>query len=240
MKPIVSFTTEPEFLIESEETISLYNFTLSEPPSDTGIAVKINAPNLSEFDLTRATVEGGQITLDEELEQQLQNPLDGTRAAEIPGAAVAIVAPFGSWFAASGVSRLEDNTPLGPDDRFEIGSITKTFVATTVLQLVEEGKLSLDDTLTKLLPESITADIPNSEQITIKQLLQHTSGIPDYVDELFTQAATDPTIFLQAWEPEELVDLVDDIEPLFEPGESWRYSSTNFILAGLKIGRAHV
>ena len=235
MKPIVSFTTETGFLIESEETISLYNFTLSEPPSDTGIAVKINAPNLSEFDLTRATVEGGQITLDEELEQQLQNPLDGTRAAEIPGAAVAIVAPFGSWFAASGVSRLEDNTPLGPDDRFEIGSITKTFVATTVLQLVEEGKLSLEDTLTKLLPESITADIPNSEQITIKQLLQHTSGIPDYVDELFTQAATDPTIFLQAWEPEELVDLVDDIEPLFEPGESWRYSSTNFILAGLIV-----
>ncbi|MEO0686374.1 MAG: serine hydrolase domain-containing protein, partial [Cyanobacteria bacterium J06649_11] len=235
MKPIVSFTTEPEFLIESEETISLYNFTLSEPPSDTGITVNINAPNLSDFDLSRATVEGGKITLDEELEQQLQNALDGTRAAEIPGAAVAIVAPFGSWFAASGVSRLEDNTPLQPDDRFEIGSITKTFVATTVLQLVEEGKLSLEDTLTTLLPESITADIPNSETITLKQLLQHTSGIPDYVDVLFTQAATDPTVFLQEWEPEELVNLTDGVEPYFEPGESWRYSSTNFILAGLII-----
>ena len=235
MKPIVSFTTEPEFLIESEETIALYNFTLSEPPPDTGITVNINAPNLSEFDLSQAQVEGGQITLDDELEQQLQNALDGTRAAEIPGAAVAIVSPFGSWFAASGVSRLEDNTPLQPDDRFEIGSITKTFVATTVLQLVEEGKLSLEDTLTTLLPESITADIPNSEQITIKQLLQHTSGIPDYVDELFTQASTDATVFLQEWEPEELVDLTDGLEPLFEPGESWRYSSTNFVLAGLII-----
>ena len=235
MKPIVSFTTEPEFLIESEETIALYNLTLSEPPPDTGITVNINAPNLSEFDLSKAQVEGGQITLDDELEQQLQNALDGTRAAEIPGAAVAIVSPFASWFAASGVSRLEDNTPLKPDDRFEIGSITKTFVATTVLQLVEEGKLSLEDTLTTLLPESITADILNSETITLKQLLQHTSGIPDYVDVLFNQASDDPTVFLQEWEPEELVDLTDGVEPYFEPGESWRYSSTNFILAGLII-----
>ncbi|GEM_PF-261648 len=235
MKPIVSFTTEPEFLIESEETISLYNFSLNEPPPDTGITVNINAPNLSEFDLSKAQIEGGKITLDEELEEQLQNALDGTRAAEIPGAAVAIVSPFGSWFAASGVSRLEDNTPLEPNDRFEIGSITKTFVATTVLQLVEEGKLSLQDTLTTLLPESITADIPNSEKITLKQLLQHTSGIADYVDVLFTQAAIDATVFLQEWEPEELVDLTDGVEPFFEPGESWRYSSTNFILAGLII-----
>ncbi len=235
MKPIVSFTTEPEFLIESEETIALYNLTLSEPPPDTGITVNINAPNLSEFDLSKAQVEGGQITLDDELEQQLQNALDGTRAAEIPGAAVAIVSPFASWFAASGVSRLEDNTPLKPDDRFEIGSITKTFVATTVLQLVEEGKLSLEDTLTTLLPESITADILNSETITLKQLLQHTSGIPDYVDVLFNQASDDPTVFLQEWEPEELVYLTDGVEPYFEPGESWRYSSTNFILAGLII-----
>ena len=228
-------STEPEILIESSETFSLHNFSLSEPPPDTGITVNINAPFLSEFNLNKTQVEGGKIALGEELEQELQNALDGTRAAEIPGAVVAIVSPGGTWFGASGVANLENNTPLQPDDRFEIGSITKTFVATTVLQLVEEGKLNLEDTLTTLLPESITADIANSENITVRQLLQHTSGITDYVDVLFTRAAIDPTVFLQEWEPEQLVDLIDDVEPFFEPGESWRYSSTNFILAGLIV-----
>lgn len=238
MKPKVSFTTKPELLIESEETVALFNFSLSEPPPETGIVVNINVTNLSEFNLSQAQVEGGKITLEEEFEQQLQNALDGTRAAEIPGAAVAIVSPFGSWFGASGVANLENNTPLQPSDRFQIGSITKTFVATTALQLVEEGKLNLEDTLTTWLPESLTADIPNSEEITLKQLLQHTSGIADYVDVLFTQAATNPTVFLANWQPEQLVDLIDGVEPLFEPGESWIYSNTNFILAGLVIEAA--
>ncbi|WP_228059944.1 serine hydrolase [Plectonema radiosum] len=235
MNPQVSFTTEPELLIEEEETVSLLNFNLSEPPTETGTVVNINAPNLSEFNLTKTQVEGGEITLEPELQQQLQDALNGTRVEDVPGAAVAIVSPFGSWFGASGVASIENNTPLQPDDRFQIGSITKTFVATTVMQLVEEGKLNLDDTLTTWLPESITADIPSAEEITLEQLLQHTSGIADYVDVLFNQAATNPGVFLTDWQPEELVDLIDSEEPLFAPGESWQYSNTNFILAGLIV-----
>ncbi|BAY81652.1 hypothetical protein NIES267_11290 [Calothrix parasitica NIES-267] len=238
MNPIISFTTEPELLIEEEETVSLLNFNLSEPPPATGIVVNINAPNLSEFDLTKTQVEGGEITLEPELQQQLNDALDGTRVEDVPGAAVAIVSPFGSWFGASGVANLENNTPLQPDDRFQIGSITKTFVATTVMQLVEEGKLSLEDTLTTWLPESITADIPSAEEITLEQLLQHTSGVADYVDVLFTQAATNPGVFLTDWQPEELIDFIDGVEPLFAPGESWQYSNTNFILAGLIVEAA--
>ena len=238
MNPIINFTTEPELLIEAEETVSLLNFNLSEPPPPSGIVVNINAPNLSEFNLTETQVEGGEITLEPELQQQLNDALDGTRVEDVPGAAVAIVSPFGSWFGASGVANLENDTPLQPDDRFQIGSITKTFVATTVMQLVEEGKLNLEDTLTTWLPESITTDIPNAEEITLEQLLQHTSGVADYVDVLFNQAATNPGVFLTDWEPTELVDLIDDVEPLFAPGESWQYSNTNFILAGLIVEAA--
>ncbi|MEL7243794.1 MAG: serine hydrolase, partial [Cyanobacteria bacterium J06573_2] len=160
------------------------------------------------------------------------------RVEEVPGAAVAIVSPFGSWFGTSGVANVENDTPLQPDDRFPIGSITKTFVATTVLQLVEEGQLSLSDTLTTWLPESVTADIPNAEDITLEQLLQHTSGVADYIDVLFNQAATNPGIFLTDLQPEELVDFIDGVEPLFSPGESWQYSNTNFILAGLVVEAA--
>ena len=82
----------------------------------------------------------------------LETALDVTRAPEVPGAAVAILSPDGDWFGASGVSDLANNTPLQPDDRFEAGSITKTFIATAILQLVEEGQLSLEDTLTDWLP----------------------------------------------------------------------------------------
>ncbi|MEL6166305.1 MAG: serine hydrolase domain-containing protein, partial [Cyanobacteria bacterium J06628_3] len=164
--------------------------------------------------------------------------MDATRVEEVPGAAVAIVSPFGSWFGTSGVSNVENNTPLQPDDRFPIGSITKTFVATTALQLVEEGQLSLSDTLTTWLPENVTADIPNAQDINLEQLLQHTSGVADYIDVLFNQAATNPGIFLTDLQPEELVDFIDGVEPLFSPGESWQYSNTNFILAGLVVEAA--
>ncbi|MEO1762936.1 MAG: serine hydrolase [Cyanobacteria bacterium J06629_18] len=238
MNPKINFTTEPELLIEAEETVSLLNFNLSEPPSESGTVVSINAPNLSDFNLTQTQVEGGEITLEPELEQQLNDALDATRVEEVPGAVVAIVSPFGSWFGTSGVANVENNTPLQPDDRFPIGSITKTFVATTALQLVEQGQLSLSDTLTTWLPESVTADIPNAEEITLEQLLQHTSGVADYIDVLFNQGATNPGIFLTDLQPEELVDFIDGVEPLFAPGESWQYSNTNFILAGLVVEAA--
>jgi CubicO group peptidase (beta-lactamase class C family) len=235
MNPKIIFTAEPQLLVEQEETIVSLNFNLSEQPLESGITVSINAPNLSEFNLTKVQVQGGKITLESELEERLQNALDGTRAIEIPGAAVAVVSPFGSWFGASGVGNLEDNTPLQASDRFQIGSITKTFVATVVMQLVEEGKLNLGDTLTTWLPESVTVDIPNAGEITLKNVLQHTSGIADYVDVLFNQAATNPGVFLVDWQPGELVNLINGVEPSFAPGESWRYSNTNFILAGLIV-----
>ena len=161
--------------------------------------------------------------------------MDGTRSPEVPGAVVAIVSPSGSWYGASGVADLENDIPVETDDLFQVGSITKTFVAATILKLVEEGALTLEDTLTTWLPETITEDIANAQDITLRQILQHTSGIPDYLTEIFNQAAIDPTIFLTEWQPEELTEFVNGLDPLFAPGESLEYSNTNFILAGLII-----
>ncbi|MEL7407281.1 MAG: serine hydrolase [Cyanobacteria bacterium J06558_2] len=139
---------------------------------------------------------------------------------------------------ASGLASIEDNIPLEPGDRFEIGSITKTFTATVVLQLVEENILSLEDTITDWLPESVTANILNADEINIEQLLQHTSGIPNYVEVLFEEAASNPLVFTRDWEPEELVELIAGQEALFEPGASFTYSNTNFLLAGMIIEAA--
>jgi len=162
----------------------------------------------------------------------LEAALDATRAPEVPGAAVAILSPNGDWFGASGVSNVAENTPLQPDDRFEAGSITKTFIATAILQLVEEGQLTLEDTLTDWLPADITALVPNAGDITMRQLLNHTSGIADYFDQFVIQASSNPTLFLQEWQPEQLIGFLEGVEPLFEPGASWQYSNTNYILAG--------
>lgn len=234
----ISLITTPELLIEAEQTQAFLNFSLSEPPPPEGITVTLNASDLTDFDLSQTQVAGGEITLESEVIERLETNLDATRVTDVPGAAVAIVSPFGSWFGASGVANVEDNIPLEPDDRFEIGSITKTFVATTVLQLVEEGVLTLADTLTDWLPEAVTTNIPNAAEITLEQLLQHTSGVADYVDILFTQAATNPAVFTQDWQPEQLVELIDGIEPFSEPGEAFDYSNTNFLLLGIVIEAA--
>ncbi|MEM1310912.1 MAG: serine hydrolase, partial [Cyanobacteria bacterium P01_H01_bin.153] len=165
----------------------------------------------------------------------LENALDDNLPPEVPGAAVAILTPEGDWFGSSGVSDLADNTPLEPGDRFEAGSITKTFVATTILQLVEEGLLTLEDALTDWLDPTVTALVPNASDITIEQILNHTSGITDYLDVLTAQAGTNPTVFLQEWEAEQLLGFIDGVEPFFAPGTDWEYSNTNYILAGLVI-----
>ncbi|NEQ47715.1 MAG: beta-lactamase family protein [Leptolyngbya sp. SIOISBB] len=165
----------------------------------------------------------------------LDNALDSNLPPEVPGAAVAILTPEGEWFGASGVSDLVNDVPLEAGDRFEAGSITKTFVATTILQLTETGQLSLANTLTDWLAPEVTALIPNAGDITIEQILNHTSGITDYLDVLTAQASSNPLLFLQDWEAEQLVGFVDGVEPFFAPGTDWQYSNTNYILAGLVI-----
>lgn len=173
-------------------------------------------------------------TVSDELNQQLNLIFDQT-TDDIPGAFMAIISPRGTWLGTSGFSQLETQTPLTVEDRFQIGSITKTFVATVVLQLVEEGTLTLEDTLDEWLPSQVLEKIPNAEQITISQLLNHTSGIVDYTLPLFFQAQRNPGVFLQEWQPEELLNFIANQNPSFTPGESWEYSNTNVILLGLIV-----
>ncbi|MEM6352733.1 MAG: serine hydrolase [Cyanobacteria bacterium P01_D01_bin.14] len=171
-------------------------------------------------------------TLPDRVINALNEALANNLPPEVPGAAAAILTNEGEWFGAAGFADVENQVPLQPGDRFEAGSITKTFVATTILQLVEEGQLALDDTLTQWLSTEITDLVPNAGDITIEQILNHTSGVTDFSDILFNQALSDPTVFLNDWTPEQLVGLIDGADPFFTPGTDWRYSNTNYILAG--------
>lgn len=157
----------------------------------------------------------------------------------IPGANVLLDRPCGgtstahlTWTAALGVSDLRNRTPMSPDLHMRIGSITKTMTATVVLQLIDEGSFTLDDTLATLLPD--VPPVPNAEQITVRHLLSMRSGIFDYVDDetFFPQVLADPT---RPWTPQEMIALAGKHDPLFAPGGDFAYSNTNFILLGLII-----
>ncbi|MFN2137971.1 MAG: amidase family protein, partial [Candidatus Promineifilaceae bacterium] len=155
-----------------------------------------------------------------------------------PGLVLLVDTPDGRYLNAAGVSSLEDGTPMQVDDRLEIGSNSKSFTVAVLMQLQEEGVLSLDDSLSDWLPE-LAAQIPNGEQITLRQLAAHTSGIWDYGDPIIGEAAANPEKLEAGYTPQELVQYaIDNGLPDFAPGESWKYSNTGYILLGMIAEKA--
>jgi len=174
------------------------------------------------------------------LASNLQSALDrALRQTDNPGATIAVMLPDQSiWAGASGIANLDQRTAMQPESVFRIASVTKTFVATLVMQLVENNTLNLDDTLTEWLSPSLLNNIQFADQITIRQLLSHTSGIYDYLesDTFFDAIDRNPT---RVWDDEDVLDFVDG-NPYFSPGASgqWEYSNTNYILLGLIVESA--
>ncbi|MER7766714.1 serine hydrolase domain-containing protein [Kitasatospora sp. NPDC096140] len=138
------------------------------------------------------------------------------------------------WRNATGVADLTTGEPADPRGAFRIGSATKTFVATTLLQLVGEHRLDLDDRLECLLP----GIVPNSTEITVRQLLDHTSGVADYTqDPAFDHRRPewlDGGRFTH-YTLRDLVDVSRRYPPAFPPGTDWQYSNTNYVLIGMIV-----
>jgi Beta-lactamase class C and other penicillin binding proteins len=173
--------------------------------------------------------------------QQIQSKLEEHRAsAKFPGATVGFVLPDGRSASISvGVADLQTKLPLKPSDRLLAGSIGKTFVAATALLLVEEGKLNLDEKIENWLGnEKWFARLPNARDITLRMLLNHSSGIRNHVDDdsfvksLFKSSAARDIKY------EELIAYVLDKKPLFPAGKGFNYSDTNYIIAGLVVEKA--
>ena len=129
----------------------------------------------------------------------------------------------------AGLADKATGQPMRPQDRVHIGSITKTFVAAVVLQLAAEGRLSLNDSVQKWLPGVITGHGYHPAQITIRQLLQHTSGLRDYAADPRFQTAQ---ALEKTWRPQQLVNIALRLGP---PVHGWLYSNTNYILLGMII-----
>jgi D-alanyl-D-alanine carboxypeptidase len=182
----------------------------------------------------------GQHHVSNKLGTELQQILDKAVAnpkTVIPGTALYISQPkLGSWSGAAGEANINPSTPMRADDTFRAGSIIKPFIATVVLQLVEEKKLALDERLPAVLPHDVVALFPNADRITVRMLLNHTSGIPEYVDEKFNrEVIAHPT---RIWKVKELLDRAAAFPPAFAPGRRYGYSNTDYNLLGLVIERA--
>ncbi len=135
----------------------------------------------------------------------------------------------------AGVADIETGKAIKPDAPVRIASNTKTFTATVVLQLVQEGEISLDAPVETYLPGIVRGEGIDGRNITVRQLLQHTSGLADYDVALFSEG---PASNLQTYhEPRELVDLTLTLPPVGAPGELYSYSNANYILAGLIVQR---
>jgi D-alanyl-D-alanine carboxypeptidase len=162
---------------------------------------------------------------------ELRRLLDQIVAAGAPGAAARVVDERGVTQAGSGVADQRTGRPMRPGLHYRVGSVTKAYVATVVLQLVAEGRLSLEDTVERWLPGTL----PYGDQVTVRQLLNHSGGVPDYIVEPYALLYIDPHARSRSWAPEELIALVANRPPSFPPGTAWSYSNSGYVLAGMIV-----
>ena len=163
-------------------------------------------------------------------EKKIDDLVSSQYKPDEPGASV-LIAKEGKIIYSKGFGRanLELNIPVNSESVFEIGSITKQFTAVSVLMLTEQGKLSLDDEITKYIKDYPT----HGHKITIHHLLTHTSGIKSYtnVPELMKLGRND-------YEPSEVIDLFKDYPPDFDPGEKFLYNNSGYFILGYIIEKA--
>jgi len=170
----------------------------------------------------------------------LQQALDELADAGAAGVQLQVNDALGAWTGTAGVASIEHGGAVPVGGRFRAGSITKMFVATVVLQLVDESRVALDDPISQYLPR-----FGIDQRITVRMLLQHTSGIFSYTGEPNPDGTVDPGIPVTGQEfvdtrfdthpPAELVEFALRKPARFEPGTRWSYSNTNYQLLRLLI-----
>ena len=173
----------------------------------------------------------------QEIEQLLQVRLDSLTKNEIvPGATLAVRFHDGTTLSmASGLADVEEQVAMKPDAVMFSGSVGKTYVAATVLKLFEQGKIDLNAKAIEYLGEKDWfLKVPNAGDITVKMLLNHTAGVPEYVyhKELWQQISKDPD---KTWSVDERLAFIYHDQPANEPGKAWAYADSHYLILGLII-----
>jgi CubicO group peptidase (beta-lactamase class C family) len=176
------------------------------------------------FFCTKATA---QTQLLAETQQKIDKvATDALAKTGVPSASVAVVKDGQiAYLHAYGNARLDPETPAKPEMRYSIGSVSKQFTAAAILLLQEQGKLSLDDKVGKFIPS-----LTRANEVTIRQLLSHTSGYQDYWPQDYVMP-----MMLQPVTTEKILDIWGRKPLDFEPGTKWQYSNTNYVIAGVIV-----
>lgn len=178
-----------------------------------------------------ASAPAGTATANVNRASGLQHDLEALVAAGAPGAILLVRDGKRTSVLTAGLGDIAHKTPMRADNHFKIASVTKPFTATVVLQLVGEGKLRLDDTIDRRVPGLV----PNGSGITVRQLLNHTSGLHDFEDNPRYLKPYLNGDFAHYWAPRQLVQMGVSQKPLFAPGTDYSYSNTNYVVAQLIV-----
>ncbi|MFI6287708.1 serine hydrolase domain-containing protein [Streptomyces sp. NPDC051018] len=171
--------------------------------------------------------------------ERTQRAIEAAVRDGVPGVVARARDRDGTWNGTAGVGDLRTGRERLPQDRYRVASITKTFVATVVLQLEAEGRLDLDDSVERVLPGVLRGNGHDGRRVTLRRLLNHTSGVYNYTSDPGLQEKFFGSGFFEhrydSWKPEQLVAVAMKHRPDFAPGTGWNYSNTNYVLAGMVI-----
>jgi D-alanyl-D-alanine carboxypeptidase len=166
---------------------------------------------------------------------RLSQQLQAMHEAGMPGVFAQVRDGNHTWNLAAGVADIDTGRPVRPHFRHRVGSITKTFVATTILQLVGEHRVDLDAPIASYLPDVLPGELGG--QVTVRMLLNHTSGVGDYAPVLVANLEAVENLRFRNFTPQELIAIGLSQPPTNAPGERWSYSNTGYVILGLLIER---
>ena len=168
---------------------------------------------------------------------EYQAILDDYVSKGLPGVSLLVQDADGIWMGSAGKADIEHNVDMQTCTVSKVASVTKLFMGTLTFMLVEEGVFNLDDKISKYLPESLIGEVENADQATIKNLLNHTSGIYDIVSDVdfYLAVVNEPS---REWTGEELVGFISGKPAVFEFNTSADYSNSNYLLLSLVMEKA--
>jgi len=162
----------------------------------------------------------------------LQEAMEQLVSRGIPGCVMAVYSHEGWWTSSAGLAKIEDQTVMQPCHLQYLQSISKTYLAAAVLKLVEQGKVYLEDPITHYLPKRISSQITQVEKISVRMIMNHTSGIPEYnqVPAYVSYLLQHPDHFFQ---PEDYLHYIRNKPLDFIPGSKYSYRNTNYLILSL-------
>ena len=162
----------------------------------------------------------------------LQEIIDRYTKAGLPGVSIAIYSANGYWAGASGYAKIETNTPMEPCNLQYAQSVTKTYMAVEILKLYEDGKVNLDDPITDYLPATVSSKVTGANNITVRMLLNHTSGVAEYnADPAYISYLLQHP--LHKFTTMDYLGYINGKPAQFAPGTSYAYTNTNYELLAL-------